>query len=283
MTDLTMLDAIIVGAVQGLTEFLPVSSSGHLVFVKYFYGVHGVTASYILLLHLGTLVAIVAALWKDVVRIARETITGEGYGRPVFLAVVVATIPGGLFGYFLADKVDSLFLTKGITLGKIPISPYQLVGVAFIITASVFIKQADEVIKKREKEKTDGFGPEKMDWLTAVKIGIAQAIAIVPGISRSGATIATGLKCGLSREFAARFSFLMSIPIILGAVLSDYKELNLTFNYPPPEFHAMIVGVLVAMVTGYLAIRYMINLLVTGDLHKFGTYLWIVGLICVAS
>jgi len=283
LTDLSTLDAIIVGAVQGLTEFLPVSSSGHLVFVKYFYGARGVTASYILLLHLGTLVAIIVALWKDVVKIARETITGDGYGRSIFLAVIVATIPGGLFGYFLADKVDSLFLTKGITLGKIPISPYQLVGIAFIITATVFIKQADDVIKQREKENKDGFGPEKMDWTTAIKIGIAQAIAIIPGISRSGATIATGLKCGLSREFAARFSFLMSIPIILGAVLSEYKELHLTLNYPPPEFKAMLIGVIVAMITGYFAIRYMINLLVTGDLHKFGSYLWIVGLICVAS
>lgn len=283
MTDLTMLDAIIVGAVQGLTEFLPVSSSGHLVFTRYFYGAHGVTGSYILLLHAGTLVAIIAALWKDVVRIATETITGKGNGRSVFLAVVVATIPGGFFGYFFAHKVDALFLTSGIKIGNFPIAPYQLVGVAFIVTATVFLKQADQIIKTRTEEKTVGFGAEKLTWVMALKVGFAQALAIIPGISRSGATISTGLKCGFSRDFAARFSFLMSVPIILGAILSDYKEVNITFNYPPQEFHAMIVGVLVAMVTGYLAIRYMLNLLVTGDLRKFATYLWIIGLICIAS
>ncbi len=278
-----MLDAIIVGAVQGLTEFLPVSSSGHLVFTKYFYGAHGVTGPYILMLHAGTLVAIIAALWKDIVRIVSETITGKGYGRSIFLAVVVATIPGGFFGYFFANRIDKLFLTTGLKIGNFPVAPYQLVGVAFIITATVFIKQADQIIKKRTGEKTKGFGPEKLTWVTALKIGAAQAIAIIPGISRSGATIATGLKCGLSRDFTARFSFLMSIPIILGAILSEYKELNIIFNYHPPEFKAMLVGVLVAMITGYLAIRYMINLLVTGDLHKFATYLWIIGLICIAS
>jgi len=283
MTGLTMLDAIVVGAVQGLTEFLPVSSSGHLVFTKYFYGAHGVTASYILLLHAGTLVAIVAALWKDIVKIVTETITGKGYGRSVSLAVIVATIPGGLFGYFLADKVDALFLTSGIKIGNFPIAPYQLVGVAFILTATMLLKPADEIIKKRVEEKKDGFGPEKITWLMALKVGIAQALAIIPGISRSGATISTALKCGFSRDFAARFSFLMSIPIIIGAILSEYKELNVMFNYHPPEFKAMIVGVIVAAVTGYLAIRYMINLLVTGDMHKFVTYLWIVGLICIAS
>ncbi len=283
MTELTMLDAIIVGAVQGLTEFLPVSSSGHLVFTKYFYGVHGVTGPYILLLHAGTLVAIIAALWKDIVKIVSETITGKGYGRSIFLAVVVATIPGGLFGYFFANRIDKLFLTTGLKIGNFPVAPYQLVGVAFIITATVFIKQADQIIKKRTEEKTKGFGPEKLTWITALKIGAAQAIAIIPGISRSGATIATGLKYGLSRDFIARFSFLMSIPIILGAILSEYKELNIIFNYHPPEFKAMLVGVFVAMITGYLAIRYMINLLVTGDLHKFATYLWIIGLICIAS
>ncbi len=283
MTGLTMLDAIIVGAVQGLTEFLPVSSSGHLVFTKYFYGAHGVTGSYILLLHAGTLVAIVVALWKDIVKIASETITGKGYGRSISLAVIVATIPGAFFGYFFAHKIDALFLTSGFKIGNFPIAPYQLVGVAFIVTAAVFIKRADQVIKKRTEEKAVGFGPEKFTWVMALKIGVAQAFAIIPGISRSGATIATGLKCGLSRDFIARFSFLMSIPIILGAILSEYKELNMIFNYHPPEFKAMIVGVFVAMVTGYLAIRYMINLLVTGDLHKFATYLWIIGLICIAS
>ena len=283
MTGLTMLDAIVVGAVQGLTEFLPVSSSGHLVFTKYFYGAQGVTGSYILLLHAGTLVAIVVALWKDIVKIATETITGKGDGRAISLAVIVATIPGGLFGYFLAHKIDALFLTSGIKIGNFPVSPYQLVGVAFIVTAVVFIKRADQIIKKRTEEKTVGFGPEKLTWVMALKIGMAQALAIIPGISRSGATIATGLKCGLSRDFTARFSFLMSIPIIVGAILSEYKELNLIFNYPPPELKAMIVGVLVAMVTGYIAIRYMINLVVTGDLHIFVTYLWIIGLICIAS
>ena len=278
-----MLDAVVVGAVQGLTEFLPVSSSGRLVIAKYFYGAHGVSASYILLLHAGTLVAVVAALWRDIVKIAGETITGKGYGRAVALAVAVATIPGALFGYFTAAKIDELFCTTGITIGKVPIESYKLVGAAFIATACIFISRADSIIKSREEKKIDGVGPEGLTWMTALKIGIAQALAVIPGISRSGATIATGLRCGLSRGFVARFSFLMSIPIILGAVISQLHDLNLTLNYPTPDIPEMIVGVIVAAVTGYIAVRYMIHLLVTGDMRKFVVYLWVIGLVCIAS
>ncbi len=280
---MSTLDAIVVGVVQGLTEFLPVSSSGHLVVTKFFYGARGVSASYIILLHVGTLVAVVAALWRDIVAILKEVVTGEGSGRAIAIAVIISTIPGALFGFFVAGALDRIFCETGLTLGNIPLEPYKFVGAAFIATACFFLRGADRIIRQREETKTHGAGPEGLTWQVALKIGLAQALAIIPGISRSGATIATGLRCGLSRDFAARFSFLMAIPIILGGLLHELPKLNMTLQYPGEDLRPMIIGVVVAAVTGYAAVRYMLRLLVTKDMRAFVVYLWVVGLICIAS
>ncbi len=280
---MSLLDAVIVGIVQGLTEFLPISSSGHLVVLRYFVPIHDLSSSYIILLHAGTLIAVVGALWRDIYTLIRTVITGEGYGRKIAVAICVATIPGAFFGYFFGTHIDAIFCEKGAVISNIPLEPYKFVGLAFIITAAYFLHTADNVIKKREEEGTTGGGPETLSWSNAVLIGCAQALAIFPGISRSGATIAAGLKTGLSRELAVRFSFLLSIPIILGSFVNEIPELRITLMYESDQLSTMLVGVAVAAVSGFIAINWMLKLIVRHDLRRFVMYLWILGLLCIAS
>lgn len=284
---MSLLDALIVGIVQGLTEFIPVSSSGHLVVVRYFVPVHDLSLSYIILLHLGTLVAVFAALWKDIYTLIRSFITGEGYGRKIALAIIIATIPGVFFGYFFSSTIDHIFVEQGITIGNVPIEPFKFVGVALIITAAYFLGTIDTVIAEREESGETGFGHDKITNKNAFIIGCAQALAVFPGISRSGATIAAGLKNGLSRDFAVRFSFIMSIPIILGSclydIMSNWSELHTTMTYEPESFGIMWIGVAASAVSGFIAVKWMIKLITTKNLKPFAVYLWILGLICIAS
>lgn len=279
---MSFLDAIIVGVVQGLAEFLPISSSGHLVVTRYFYGVHDLSLSYIVLLHAGTLVAVIAALWRDLWQIVTDCIYNRGHGRSIAIALIIATIPGALVGYFFEDYVDRVFVEKGLTIGTFPLEPYKFVGLAFIITAQVFLHHADLVLKHRAEKNAHGAGAEALSWSAALRIGLAQALAVIPGISRSGATIATGIISGFSRDFAARFSFLMSIPIIAGSALAELPKLRVEWPYEPDK-HAILAGVLAATISGFLAIKFMLRLLRSHDLRRFIVYLWILGLICIAS
>jgi len=274
---MTILDAIVVGLIQGLAEFLPISSSGHLAIARYFYGTE-ISMTYIILLHVGTLVAVVAALWKDIWKITVSMITGEGYGRKIAVSVIVATIPAAFAGFFFSGKIDAIFLEKGMVIKGVPIEPYKFVGLAFILTATLLLKKADEIIKTRTEKKIKGTDEDGVTWQKAFKVGLMQMFAIVPGVSRSGATITAGLQNGFSRKFAAKFSFLMSIPIILGSFIHELPKLKVTLPYETQLF-PMFLGIAVAAISG----RFMIHLISTKDLRYFITYLWIIGLICIAS
>ncbi len=278
---MTLLDAIVVGLIQGLAEFLPISSSGHLAIARYFYGTE-ISMTYIILLHVGTLIAVVAALWKDIWKITVSMITGEGYGRKIAGAIIVATIPAAFAGFFFASKIDAIFLEKGMVIKGIPIEPYKFVGLAFILTATLLLKKADNIIKERTEKKIKGIDENGITWQKALNVGLMQIAAIVPGISRSGATITGGLQNGFSRKFAAKFSFHMSIPIILGSLVHELPKLKVTMPYET-NLSPMLIGIAVAAVSGFFAIKFMIHLLTTSDMRKFIAYLWIIGLICIAS
>ena len=150
------------------------------------------------------------------------------------------------------------------------------------MTAHFVLRPANELLKRRAEKNIAGAGPAGLTLAQAGLIGLAQAVAVIPGISRSGATIAAGLHSWLSRDYAARFSFLMSIPIVLGAVAHKLPEMWVPFLYDEHK-GILIAGVVAAAVTGFLAVRFMLRLLVTGDLHRFIVYLWVIGLLCVAS
>lgn len=265
-----IIQAIIIGIVQGLTEFLPVSSSAHLVFTPYLLGTES-SMAFDTLLHIGTLVAVVVYFWKDIVHMFKSFVASladltrgqfrEGLREDQFkkLAwmVLIGTIPAGLVGVLFKDFFEGLFT-------NIP-----AVGAFLIITG--FLLYGSEMISRRTTSKT---GLKKMTIKNAFLIGVAQACAIAPGISRSGATISTGLFLGLERELAARFSFLLSIPAIMGAALVQIGDISTIFDV---STSVTVAGFIAAAISSYLAIKLMLKLISERDLLVFAYYCWLVG------
>lgn len=277
METITYLQAIIMGLVQGLAEFLPVSSSGHLVLSKFILGADlGTSALFEILLHVGTLVAVFVFYWKDVFNLIKEGLLlikdvflfifkrkkFELYvERKMVVFIIVASIPTAVLGLLMEAFLEDLFLSSVIA-----------VGFALLVTGTMLM-----MIRRMPKgQKT----LEEMNGRDALTIGLIQGIATIPGISRSGSTVTAGLFCGLDKEFAFRFSFLMSIPAILGAAvlkMMDVDAADLVVNAGP-----YAVGMVVAAVVGYASIRWLKNLIQKDQFHYFGYYCLAVGLIAIA-
>jgi undecaprenyl-diphosphatase len=248
------LGAILLGILQGITEFLPVSSSGHLVLFQEFLPVAGDEILFDLVLHVGTLLP---ALWfyrEDVLQVLRDAVGAEAsfWERPgvrLAMLVVVATIPTGVIGIGFKDWFEAMFDQPG------------RVGFAFLATALLLLSTRG----RQDGEYTLRNTPL---WMAAL-LGIAQGMAITPGISRSGTTIAVALLLGLRREFAVKLSFLMSVPAILGAVLLKTLELE-AFDAAPMELG---LGFVAAMVSGYAALVLLVRLVKQGRFSDFAWYL----------
>jgi undecaprenyl-diphosphatase len=267
--DINVIQALILGMVQGLTEFLPISSSAHLVLVPELMGVKS-SLAFDTLLHLGTLIAVVSYFWNDVVNMIKAFISSlkdvpqgkfrrelrdDAFKRLSWL-VIVGTIPAALMGILLKDFFESLF------------SSVAAVGVFLLITG--FILWGVERMPRGDKKV------KEITFTNSLLVGIAQGCAIAPGISRSGATIATSLFLGFDRELAARFSFLLSIPAILGAALIQAKDLTAGFDLSTGVF---VAGLLSSMIFGYLAIKFLMGYIKQHKLTIFAYYCWIVGLV----
>jgi undecaprenyl-diphosphatase len=260
------LQALLLGIVQGLTEFLPVSSSGHLVLAQAWLGEDFFAASdavfFDLVLHVGTLLPVLWFYRVDLGRIVRSVFdfggVKDGLGawlkadpdRWLAFLVVVATVPTGIIGVTLEDTFESLFSTV------IP------VAVALAFTGAMLF--STRTLKDPLSSPAFGIG-------MALLIGLAQGVAITPGISRSGSTIAVALFLGLPREMAARFSFLLSIPAILGAVVLKSRHGIPLENI---DYGAVALGFLAAVVVGYGALVLLVALVKKGGLHRFAWYLW---------
>ena len=276
METVTYLQAIIMGLVQGLAEFLPVSSSGHLVLSKFILGAElGTSALFEILLHVGTLLAVFVFYWKDVLNLIKEGLLlikdfflfvfkrkkfDLYLERKMAVFIIVASIPTAILGLLMEAFLEDLFLSSVVA-----------VGFALLVTGTMLM-----LIRKMPKsDKT----LEEMKGRDAFTIGLVQGIATIPGISRSGSTVTAGLFCGLDKEFAFRFSFLMSIPAILGAAVLKMMDVNiadLTANAGP-----YAVGMIVAAVVGYASIRWLKNLIQKDQFHYFGYYCLAVGLISI--
>lgn len=252
---MTVLQAAILGLVQGLTEFLPISSSGHLVLFQKYFGLKEAVLAFDVMLHLGTLVAVIAVFWQDIVSILRKP------WQKLSLLIIVATIPTGLMGLGLKDFFEKLF-ESGNSLG------YEFIFTGFIIWFA-------DRIRVRDK----GLG--EVSYFDAAFVGVMQGIAILPAVSRSGLTIAGSLFRGIDRETAARFSFLVSIPAIAGAAVLDLKDM-VGVGLPQGQLLPFIVGPLVAAISGYWAVKFMMKLLRTGSMKGFAYYVWALGLIIIA-
>ena len=267
---MSLLSAILLGLVQGVTEFLPISSSGHLAIAEQllsFTGASNVPEFFDVLLHLGTLVAVFVAYWEDIKSMVLEFFCGvrdiKNHSTPsplpparrMILLIIVATLP--LFAILpIKDTVEGL-------ANNLYFVSIALIGTGFLLFAS------DRVKKGRKTEKT-------ATMTDALIVGLGQAVATCPGISRSGTTITVGCFVGYERAFAVRFSFLMSIPAILGAnilSLKDAFEAGIIWGDVP----MYLVGVAVAAVSGYACIRLLKKIAAKGKFGAFAYYCWAVG------
>lgn len=265
------LEALVLGIVQGATEYLPVSSSGHLVIAQHLFGLEEPALFFDIVLHLGTLVAVVWYYRADLVKLVSETFSGlrdltsgnswkqtlNSYpGFQFALLIVVGTVPTAVIGLAFEDTFERLF-------GSV-----RLVGLMLILTGTVLLST--------RLARGGGRDAAEMRWLDALMIGFVQGLAITPGISRSGITIAAALLLGIQRETAARYSFLLSIPSILGALL-----LRLGGAEDGVGTTALIVGFGAAALTGYLCLVLLVGLVKKGRLSWFAPYCFALGLLAL--
>jgi undecaprenyl-diphosphatase len=243
---MSVVQAVVLGLIQGLTEFLPVSSSGHLVLVPFLFGWEQQSLAFDVALHLGTLVAVGAYFWRDLLRLAAAGLT-QGVrtqeGRLAW-AIALGTLPAAVAGLFLDDLIETQFRSPLL--------------IAFnLALLGVILWAADRIGIKRKQA-------DQVSMLDVVLVGVAQALALVPGVSRSGATMTAGLLRGFDRATAARISFLLSFPVILGAGLVKIRHMELTAPY--------LAGMLTAAVSGYLVIRFLLQYLRRGSFAVFAVY-----------
>lgn len=266
--------AIIIGIVQGLTEFLPVSSSAHLVFVQTFFGLTQNNMAFDVLLHIGTLVAVVGYFFSDIIKMIKgfflsivdifkgnfkNGLKNDPYKKLAWL-VILATIPIGIVGVLFNDIIESLF--TGVTIPA-----------AFLLVTGTLLYFS-------QRYNTGNINLENISAKEALIMGVGQACAILPGLSRSGTTIASGYLAGLDKEFAARFSFILSIPAILGASIVEFHGIGSSFMV---NFWPSILGFLAAVIAGLFAIKVLLKLIQERSLDIFAFYCWIVGAIILIS
>ncbi|MBK8346425.1 MAG: undecaprenyl-diphosphatase UppP [Saprospiraceae bacterium] len=253
-----VFNAIILGIVQGLTEFLPVSSSGHLELAKYILGDKSMPQDSLLMtvvLHFGTAMATVYVFRKEILEIIQKFFTkGESEEKSFVYKIVLSMIPAAIVGLFFEKELEQLF-TQNIML-----------VCAMLIITGILLFIADRATVTGNN----------VTYLNALKVGIAQAIAITPGISRSGATISTSVLLGIDRTKAARFSFLMVVPLIFGKIAKDLMDGDFTSG--TPSIPALSVGFIVAFITGVFACTWMITLVRKSQLIYFAWYCIIIGI-----
>lgn len=251
---MTLLEAILLGIVQGATEFLPVSSSGHLVIGQHLLGLRLTGVTFEVAVHVATLVSILVVYRARVAELVVGVLRRESEALRFALLLVLATIPAGLVGVFLGDVVEGLFDDPRVT------------GVALLVTGTFLWTTRAALARGEDRSITPAI---------ALLVGLAQALAITPGISRSGATVTAALWLGLRPERAAEFSFLMAVPAIAGAGVLQLRHLG---EGGGVGVAPLLLGGLAAGITGVLAIRLFLALLRREAFHRFALYCWGVGL-----
>lgn len=266
-----LIRAVILGFVQGATEFIPVSSSGHLVIIPWLLGWPHSSLLFDAIVHWGTLVAIFLVFWRDfwqMITAGLQSIFKRSLADPMArLAwfIVVGSVPAAVFGLAFENFIESLFEGE--------IAPL-VAGTSLLITAGLL--SGSELMTKR---LTNTREVGSMKWADAIVIGLAQVLALLPGVSRSGSTIAAGLARGITRESAARFSFLLGTPAFLGAGLLQIGDaLAEDASILATEGPALLVGFLISAITGFVAIRFMLAYLRNNNLYAFATYCLVAGL-----
>ena len=269
---MTYLLSILMGIIQGVAEFLPISSSGHLALFQTFFGMENVEEKYMfftVLLHFGTLISVCVVYWRDIADMIREFFLGIAAlagrkdtgvtpppARRMVMLIIIATLPLFIM-VLLQDAINQLFSNS--------------IMVSCALMATGFILFFSDRLAKGHKTARNA------TVVDALIVGCGQALAVIPGLSRSGTTISVGMLRGFDRSFAVRFSFLLSLPAILGANVLEIKD-AVEAGFPVEELPMYLVGVAVAAVVGYFAIRLVKSLADKGKFGKFAYYCWAVGL-----
>lgn len=255
------IQSVILGLAQGLGEFLPISSSGHLVILPWLFNFKDPGLAFDVALHWGTLIAVLAYFWKDWLRIVKSLFNNQKtdsvkQDRRLLGLIIIASIPGALFGYLLDDWAETSFRAPLLIAAT-------LVGMGLILGWS------DRIGKKKRNFN-------EISLTDSILIGISQAIAIIPGVSRSGATISMALFRNINREAAARFSFLLSTPIIFGAGLIKVPDL-----LQEGISAGVVIGALIAAISGFLSIKYLLRYIQTKNYRPFVWYRILLALVIV--
>lgn len=250
-----IIEILILAIIQGITEWLPISSSGHLVAAQECLLREQPPLIFYVALHIGTLCVVLAMFWRELLEIAKALVRLDFKAEEGRLAlfIVVGSIPTGLIGYFFHDIFKSFFYNV------------LAVGIALVINGSFLF-----VSERR------GSG-RKLGYLDSLLIGIAQGVAIIPGISRSGLTITAGLLRRVEKETAFRYSFLLSIPAVVGATITESVDL-VTLD---TDISAVFLGVVVSMIVGYVSLKLLKKLVMRGKFHLFAYYCWMAGIVII--
>lgn len=271
-----MLRALVLGVVQGVTEFLPISSSAHLVLVPYALGWPRAGLAFDVALHLGTLAAVIWHFRGELARLARSVVTG-GQDRRLLGLLAVGSAPVAVAGLLLESRVERVFDEPLWTAGLMLVMAAWLLAGEWAAGRPARDQPAASAADTPPRSAEDP--ATGLRWGDVVVVGVAQAAALLPGISRSGSTIATGLLRGMDRQTAARFSFLLSIPAILGAIASQAPDMAAT-----PDLGAeLVVGTLAAFVSGLWAIRWLLRVISTRGLGGFAVYLGLLAVVVLVT
>ena len=269
---MTTFQAIILRLIQGLAEFLPISSSGHLALAQHFFGINSDSVLiFAVLLHVGTLISVFIVYWKDILGLIYEFFgtfadlvktkrfdVNKNATRRMCWLIITATVPTAVIGFLFDEKFEKLY------------SNVLAIGICLVITGCILFAA--------EKWGKNLHGIKNTKFKHAITVGILQGCAIAPGISRSGSTIVGGLACGLKREWAVRFAFLVSIPPILGSLILELPDALAAGTVDSSLTVPILAGVIVSAVSGLIAIKGMIRLVSGKKLTYFSYYTWILGI-----
>lgn len=255
---MTYLLAIIAGAIQGLTEFLPISSTGHLIIFENIFKISqkDFGLAFDASLHLGTLLAIVLFFFKDYLKMIN-------FKNKLFYKLAIGTVPAVFFGLLFESKIES------------DVRQLWVVGLGLILFSAVILL-AEKMTKQTKKESD-------LKIKSAFFIGLAQALALIPGVSRSGSTISAGLFLNMTRKEAAKFAFMLSGPVIAGAGAKKFLEVIVNNNLARQDINFFIVGIISSCIFGYLTIKYFLKYLATKSLYPFVVYRIILGIILIST
>ncbi len=248
----TWLEGALLGAVQGLTEWLPISSSSHLVLLHHFFPVQDPVA-FDLMLHLASLLVILLVFWRDILDLIRGILKKDPESVNYLVKIIVASIPIAIVGVLFEDLIDAAF------------SNLLSVGICLFLTAALLL------LSQRPIEKDQALGMKQ-----SIIVGLAQAIAIFPGLSRSGATVSAGLMQGVKRPESARFAFLIAIPAIAGAAIFKLDDLTSI-----AEVDAIVAGCFACLIVGFLSLKVLLKILDANKFHYFAFYCIPIGVVCI--